>query len=170
MLHRLATPADLDAVYRIYQHPSVLPFLSVDGMERAAFDAYLAALLTGGGFWVVEQSGQVIAFYRILRYDGRASHVAYLGTLAVDPLHHGQGLAAQIVEHALQSLFSAGVLRVQLMVEADNPRAQAFYRRLGFVHEGTQRAAYKRAEQAGYIDEWLMVRFAPGFNPGGGAA
>lgn len=161
MLHRLATLADLDAIYRIYQHPTVLPYLSVDGMTRADFADYLAALVVEGNFYVVEQVGEVLGFYRALRYDGRASHVAYLGTLAVSPAWRGQGVAQAIIRHALQQLFGAGVLRVQLMVEADNLPAQALYRKLGFEHEGTQRAAYRRGDD--YIDEWLMVRFAPGF-------
>lgn len=162
MLHyRAARPADLDAIYHIYQHPGVLPYLSVDGMSRDDFAAYLATLLADGQFHAVEDGGELVGFYRTLRYDGRASHVAYLGTLAVDPARQGQGIARQMVEHAVSQLFAAGVQRVQLMVEADNPRAQALYRQLGFVHEGTQRAAYKRGDD--YIDEWLMVRFAPGF-------
>ena len=31
----------------------------------------------------------------------------------------------------------------------------AFYQRFGFVHEGTQRAAYKRAGEDGYVDELM---------------
>ena len=52
-------------------------------------------------------------------------------------------------------LAASGIRRVELSVEADNPRAIAFYQRFGFVHEGTQRAAYKRAGEDGYVDELM---------------
>jgi len=47
---------------------------------------------------------------------------------------------------------------VELMVEADNQRAFAFYTKLGFVQEGLLRAAYKRAGDPHYIDEIYMAR------------
>jgi putative acetyltransferase len=53
----------------------------------------------------------------------------------------------------------SNVLRFELQVEADNPRAIAFYGKLGFEHEGVQRKAYKRAAEAGYVDEIVMVKF-----------
>jgi putative acetyltransferase len=54
---------------------------------------------------------------------------------------------------------AVGVLRVELMVEEDNARGIAFYRKLGFEHEGRLRGAYKRASQSGYVDELLMARW-----------
>ena len=67
----------------------------------------------------------------------------------------GLGVAGAMLEDAIARLRRAGVRRVELTVEADNPRAIAFYQRLGFMHEGTQRAAYKRAADDGYVDELM---------------
>jgi RimJ/RimL family protein N-acetyltransferase len=64
-----------------------------------------------------------------------------------------------MISEAIRRLKDAGVLRVELTVEADNPRAFAFYKKLGFVLEGTQRSAYKRADQEKYIDELFLAKF-----------
>jgi putative acetyltransferase len=60
-----------------------------------------------------------------------------------------------MMSDVLTWLGNAGITRVELTVEADNPRAMAFYRRFGFIHEGTQQAAYKRASDAGFVDELM---------------
>ena len=50
-----------------------------------------------------------------------------LGPLAVAPERRGSGFAATMLEEAISQLRAAGVLRFELMVEADNPRGVAFY-------------------------------------------
>jgi ribosomal protein S18 acetylase RimI-like enzyme len=60
---------------------------------------------------------------------------------------------------AIDMLEREGVARLELQAEADNARGLAFYRKLGFAEESIQRAAYKRAGEAGYIDEVMMVMF-----------
>lgn len=157
-MHRLALPTDFDAVHAIYMHEEVVPFLGVDPMAKADFRPVFDALVAGGCFFVVERGGVVRGFYRAVRHEGRARHAAYLGTLAVSPEEKGTGFAAAMMTEAIARLADAGVLRVELMLEADNPRARAFYRKLGFELEGTQRAAYKRAGQDHYIDELMMAR------------
>ncbi len=94
-------------------------------------------------------------FYKAQRHIGRAAHVAYIGTLAVAPEVKGRGVARAMFEDAIARLRRAGIRRVELTVEADNLRAIAFYQRFGFSHEGTQRAAYKRADDDRYVDELM---------------
>lgn len=156
--HRLASLSDLDAIHAIYMDDGVIPFLGVDPMPKDAFSKVLESLVGGGNFYVVEDQGRVLGFYRISRHEGRARHVAYLGTFAVAPAAQGTGLAAAIVKSVVETLKADGVLRVELMLEADNPRALKFYQKLGFEHEGTLRAAYKRAGQEHYVDELLMAK------------
>jgi len=53
----------------------------------------------------------------------------------------------------------AGVLRVELVVHADNERAQALYRNMGFVEEGRMQAyAMKNGR---YVDAIAMARLHP---------
>ncbi|MGJ4748874.1 N-acetyltransferase family protein, partial [Leptospira sp. SA-E8] len=133
----------------------------VDPMPKAEFAQVLGELVATRCFYVVEKEGRVRGFYRTRRQEGRASHVAYIGTFAVAPSEHGSGFAASIIETVVARLQAEGVRRIELMLEADNPRALGFYRKLGFEHEGTLRAAYKRADQAHYVDELLMAKLLP---------
>lgn len=157
-MRRLATTADFDSVYAIYMHETVIPYLGVDPMGRVEFAAVFEALLATRRFYVVEMDGRVQGFYKALRQEGRAAHVAYLGTIAVDPAAHGSGLARSMIEEAIEILKQEGIIRVQLTVEADNPRAARFYEKLGFEQEGKLRAGYKRAGESGYVDQILMAR------------
>jgi ribosomal protein S18 acetylase RimI-like enzyme len=157
-LRRLAARGDLAAVHTIYMHPDVVPYLGIDPLPLGEFVPVFTALLETGAFFVVEKDGAVRGFYRVNRYAGRARHVAMLQTLAVDPQVKGSGSAAAMVNEAIDCLRAEGVSRVELQVEADNPRGIAFYRKLGFELEGRLRAAYKRADQSQYVDELLMAR------------
>lgn len=73
------------------------------------------------------------------------------------PAEQGQGLAKKIIEQVIRILRADGVPRVELMPEADNLRARAFYEKLGFEHEGRLRAAYKRGNEDVYVDELLIA-------------
>ncbi len=154
-MRRLVNPADFNRVFDIYMHEAVVPYLGFDPMPREAFSKVFNPLFESGCFYVYEVNGEVMGFYKAQRHLGRAAHVAYLGTLAVAPEAQGCGIAGSMLKDALTRLRSAGVTRVELTVEADNPRAIAFYERLGFIHEGTQRAAYKRASDEDYVDELM---------------
>jgi putative acetyltransferase len=156
---RSARPDDIEAVHAIYMHASVIPWLAHDPMDLNAFHAVFAKLLAAGNFFIEERDGAVAGFYRVTQYEGRASHVAELGTFAVHPDWQGRGLAREIVTAALASMKAAGVIRVQLLVEPENTRAIAFYNRMGFHQESIQRRAYRRSGEAGEFDDIVMVRF-----------
>lgn len=160
-LHRLATADDFDAVYAIYMHEDVIPFLSFDPMSKADFASVFQDLRETGTFHVVEVAGEVRGIYKATRHAGRAAHVAILGTLAVSPDVRGSGFAQAMVEEAIALLNTQGVTRVELIVEADNPRAQRFYRRLGFECEGTKRCAYKRSSDDHPVDQIMMALLLP---------
>ena len=153
---RLARDSDLESVFAIYMHEDVIPFLGYDPMSRDEFRPVFRELVASESFYVVESAGEILGFCRATRQPGRARHVAYLGTLAVSPKARGTGLAKQLLEAVIERVRGEGVLRVELMLEDDNPRALAFYRKLGFEHEGTLRSAYKRAHQAHYVNELMM--------------
>lgn len=154
-MRRLAVPTDFDRVYDIYMHEAVVPFLGFDPMPREAFGKVFDPLFESGCFYVFEVEGRVQGFYQARRHLGRAAHVAYLGTLAVAQQAQGSGIASAMMDDALAHLRNAGIARVELTVETDNPRAIAFYERFGFVLEGIQRAAYKRACEDRYVDELM---------------
>lgn len=156
---RLARPDDIGQVYRIYMNGRVIPFLGHDPMDLDTFRSVFAGLLATGAFYVVERERQVAGFYRIMQFEGRARHVAQLGTLAIDPEFQGAGLARDMVAGAIDQMKALGVRRVELQVEADNARGLAFYRKLGFEQEGVQRRAYRRSGEGDDVDEVVMVCF-----------
>lgn len=155
-MRRLAQPADLKAVFAIYAHPRVVPYLTYEPMEVASFEPIFRDLVHSQSFWLWAPAGTILGFYKVTRYPGRARHVAQLGTLAVDPRHHGRGVGRAMIEDAIRHCRTEGVRRVELYAESDNDTAVAFYKRLGFVHEGTLRGFYKRAHEAHYVDEYVL--------------
>jgi ribosomal protein S18 acetylase RimI-like enzyme len=158
VLNRLATLDDLEAVHAIYMHEEIVPYLGHDPMPLAEFREVMAELVDSRSFHVVEQAGQVRGFYRLSRHAGRARHGAYLGTFAVAPSARGTGLAAAIIDHVVARLRAEGVRRLELMLEADNPRALRFYVKQGFEFEGRLRGAYRRSHEDRDVDELLMAR------------
>ena len=159
LLRRLATPDDMQAVYDIYMHPEVVPYLGIDPVSLEGFGPYFAGLLASGAFFVVPRDGEVRGFYRENRQPDRSSHVSILTTLAIAPSEKGSGLATAMIEEAIEEMRTQGVLRVELTLEADNLRALAFYRKLGFEQEGRLKKAYKRANAPDYLDELVMARW-----------
>lgn len=157
-IRRLAKSDDLAAVHRIYMHDEVVPFLGIDPVPLDDFKPVFEGLLATGSFFVAERAQEVRGFYRVNRQKGRSRHVAVLETLAISPAEQGSGFAQSMIGEAIALMREEGVLRVELLVEADNARALAFYRKLGFEQEGRLRAAYKRANEPEYVDELLMAR------------
>jgi RimJ/RimL family protein N-acetyltransferase len=107
--------------------------------------------------------------YAIITAEGR--HVGNCGLCDIDPLRrkaqlwiylgetHGTGGGTDAVWLLLERTF--GELRLNRLfvrVVADNLRALAFYRRLGFVEEGLARQDTVRGDQ--YIDCVLMALLA----------
>src|SRR5262245_9800806 len=119
---RLARLSDIDEVYRIYMDAGVIPWLGYDPMSLEDFRSLFAKYGAAGNFFIAEREGAVAGFYRITRFEGRASHVAEIGTLAVRPDLQGSGLAREMVAGALATLKSEGIIRVQLLVEPENVR------------------------------------------------
>ena len=162
MQRRLAEPSDLDDVHTIYMHPDVVRFLGHDPMPLDQFRPLYQQLLDSGGFYIYPVDGMVAGFYQASRRAGRAAHVGVLGTLALAPDYQGRGIARAMLGEALRMLQADGARRVELTVESDNPKAIAFYERLGFQREGTLRQFYKRADDAAYVDDHIMsILLAP---------
>ena len=86
---------------------------------------------------VIEQDGALASFCKIIRTStlpARTDAVSpmELKQLYTDPDLIGRGHGARLMEWALAQAQSSGADEMQLSVYADNPQAQAFYRRFGF--------------------------------------
>ena len=91
----------------------------------------------------------------------------HLVSMWVPPAVRGSGVAGLLVGAVLEHARVAGAERVTLWAATGNPRAAAFYRRMGFRPTG-QRQVYQRADAAGLDEEefTLDVAGAPAAGPG----
>ncbi len=155
-MKRLATKNDLKDVFEIYMDKKIIPFLGHDPMPLNQFISIYEALLDDRCFYIYEVSKKVAGFYASSRHPGRSNHVAYIGTLAVAPKFHGQGVGRKMMLSEIQHLQDAGVQRIEVIVESDNKKAITFYQMLGFEIEGKLKKFYKRSHEKQYIDDYIM--------------
>ena len=158
LVQRPLAAADYPAIYAIYMHESAIPYLTVDPMPEREFATLLRDYETAGTFRVFERDGEIVGFANVTRFIGRARHVVLLGPLAVKASHQGSGVAQAMFDLLLEELRRAGVRRVELTVEVDNPRAIRFYQQQGLQIEGTLRGAYRRAHEDHDIDSYMMAK------------
>ena len=69
----------------------------------------------------------------------------------VSPQARGSGLAEQLVQAVCGAARADGAARVRLWVTDANPRAQAFYERMGFFRTGTRQVV--RPEEPDHWEE-----------------
>lgn len=104
----------------------------VDGMPAGAIVGYDGARL-------YELREPLLAIVR--EREGRELEIEdetsagefYLDSLAVLPEYRGCGVGSMLLAAASEKAFAAGHERVGLIVDFDNPRAEALYSSLGFV-------------------------------------
>lgn len=154
---RPATLADFERVFAIHMHPEVAPYLGGRVLSRDTFRFLFEDMLATRDLYVFERDRQLLGFYRLARHPGRERPTAYLGTIAIDPILRGSGIARDMIEAAIAQARDLGHEAVELLVENDNPRAIAFYRKLGFEVAAIRAEACKRGEHQ-FVDEWTMRR------------
>ena len=81
---------------------------------------------------VIEVENRIVA-YQISTSSALGAHLA---RLAVQPNMQGQGLAKALVTHALRNFSRRGIDRMSVNTQADNPRSQILYEKLGFSSTG----------------------------------
>jgi AraC family transcriptional regulator of adaptative response/methylated-DNA-[protein]-cysteine methyltransferase len=88
-----------------------------------------------GTIYVARDAGQVVAMASLLYTVSTAEGgtVALFEDLVVQPTHRDQGIATALVAFMIAEARSRGVLRLTLLTDMQNERAQALYRRLGFI-------------------------------------
>ena len=86
---------------------------------------------------------------------------AHVGIVAMGllPEWRDKGWGTRLMQSALAAANAFGFTRVELTVFANNLRAQALYRKLGFVEEGIKRDSVRIDDVS--IDEIIMARRRP---------
>lgn len=110
----------------------------------------------GSQHLVLVDGAQVAGWCNIFP-PGRAVQ-AHVGAVAMGlrPKWRNQGWGTKLMQHALTAADAYGFERVELTAYADNPRAHAIYKKLGFVQEGLKRRSVRI--EGRYFDEIMMAR------------
>jgi AraC family transcriptional regulator of adaptative response/methylated-DNA-[protein]-cysteine methyltransferase len=102
--------------------------------QTRALEQILADESTGT-VYVARDEGRVVAMASLLYTVSTAEGgtAALFEDLVVLPTHRGQGIATSLVAFMIAEARTRGVLRLTLLTDMQNERAQALYRRLGFI-------------------------------------
>lgn len=109
-------------------------FVPDDAKQTRALEKILSDESVGT-IYVARAGGRVIAMatliYTISTAEGGTA--ALFEDLVVLPGHRGRGIASSLLEFVIQEARKQGVLRLTLLTDMQNERAQALYRKLGFA-------------------------------------
>jgi GNAT superfamily N-acetyltransferase len=88
-----------------------------------------------GRLFVARDGRRVVAMASLLFTVSTAEggKAALFEDLVVHPDHRRHGIGAQLLAYVIEQARAEGVLRVTLLTDMQNERAQALYRRAGFV-------------------------------------
>jgi ribosomal protein S18 acetylase RimI-like enzyme len=102
--------------------------------QRSALQAILADPAKGKIF-VAREGREVIAMASLLYTISTAEggKAALFEDLVTAPEHRKRGIGAALLRHVIEQARAEEVLRITLLTDMQNERAQALYRRLGFV-------------------------------------
>ena len=102
--------------------------------QRRALGMILSDARVGRVF-VARQNGRAVAMASLLYTVSSAEggRAALFEDLVVDPDERGKGIGTALLRHVVGAARAEGLTRITLMTDRGNKRAQALYRRLGFV-------------------------------------
>jgi [ribosomal protein S18]-alanine N-acetyltransferase len=76
---------------------------------------------------------------------------AHVTTVAVAPEYQGRGIGTQIMLGAVRIAQEEGARQISLEVAVGNERAQALYRRFGFVPVGVRKGYYQLTGEDAFV-------------------
>ena len=163
---RRVTVADADAFARMLSHPEVFPqLLQMPYGNGDQWRARLTEMTQPGKPDVLlvacAEDGEIVGGAGLHPAGGsmRRRHAMGLG-MHVQPAWQRQGVGTLLM-HSLCDYADnwLGLLRLELEVYTDNRKAQALYKRFGFVEEGVHRCHALR--DGVYVDSLSMARLNP---------
>lgn len=128
MVIRVMTPADYDAVYALWLSCKGMGLNDIDD-SREGISRYLAR--NPRTSFVAEDGGIVGCI--MAGHDGRRGYIYHT---AVCPDRRREGIAAMLVDAALDALKNEGITKVALVAFSHNEQGNAFWTRMGFSERG----------------------------------
>lgn len=134
---------------------------SLDQEQRRIDDVYRGISAGDATLSIVTElaEGGAIIGAADLRQLGpaRCRHVGIL-SVGVAPSFQRLGVARAMMTFLIEHARASELVRLELYVRADNERAQALYRSLGFEREGT-RARFVREADGAFVDDHVFALF-----------
>ncbi len=153
---RLAVSEDFDFIYSLYFHPDINPYLLYEMMEKADFQGVFEDLMSKDSLYIFEEESRNIGMFKLVPLTYRASHIAYLGGVAIDTHNSGRGLGVQMMKEILALSQQKGFLRIELSAATINEKAIHLYEKVGFQKEGILRRYTHLKSKNEFLDEVLM--------------
>jgi L-phenylalanine/L-methionine N-acetyltransferase len=156
-MQRKATQNDLQFIYDLYMHPQVNPYLLYEPMDIEEFKPIYDKLLENEVKYIfMDERGMLVGMFKFFPLTYRASHIAYLGGLAIHPAYAGKGFGLKMMQEIIDLARQQGYKRIELSVATENLGAIRLYKKVGFEEEGVMRKyAYLKQEDR-FLDELLM--------------
>jgi GNAT superfamily N-acetyltransferase len=112
-------------------------FERIAGFDQPRAVASLAGFLSNpqqGSGWIADHAGRIDGYLlAVLVFSFEHGGVmAEIDEFYVDPSRRSAGTGSLLLEAAERDLRAAGVVRLQLQLNAENKRGREFYRRNGF--------------------------------------
>jgi len=130
-----ALPADLPQLVELLAllFAQEADFAPDEGKQRRGLQMILADA-TRGGIYVARDEGRIIAMATLLYTVSTAEggRAALFEDLVVRPEYRGRGVGRALLAYVIERAKADGALRLSLLTDGDNERAQALYRKLGF--------------------------------------
>ena len=154
---RKATKNDLQFIYDLYMHPQVNPFLLYEPMNMEDFKPIFNKLLENEIKYVfMDQMKTPVGMFKLFPWTYRASHIAYLGGLAIHPAYAGKGFGLKMMQEIIDLANQEGYKRIELSVATENLGAIKLYKKVGFEEEGIMRKYTYLKSEGRFLDELLM--------------
>jgi len=116
--------------------------------EREGIEVFELEKRKGHDFIVAEKKGKIIGLIT-WKMHGLPKHgLAELDRIVVLPDYRGKGIAKMLFEAMIDDMKKfysdkkRRLRKIVILTHADNSRAQAFYKKLGFKHETTLKSHY----------------------------
>ncbi|CAF3309303.1 unnamed protein product [Rotaria socialis] len=155
---RLGTENDFDALYPIYMHPTVNPYLNFEMMSKEEFLPLFRELITSGTLYVYEnEDGQITATCIPCRLKRRCAHIVSLPTFATHPNFQRRGIGTRFLSELIEELRKdKRTKRLELYVSVGNEGALHLYQKVGFQVEGYLRKSFTPMKDGPPTDDLLM--------------
>jgi GNAT superfamily N-acetyltransferase len=104
------------------------------GKQRRALEIILADP-SRARIFVAREAGKVIAMAALhfTTSTAEGGKAAWIEDCIVRPEYRRKGIGKALLEHVIAQARAEGALRVMLLTDRDNERAQALYRKMGFT-------------------------------------